>query len=123
MDERALAAYIEALGAHRAETAALAADLEAELAAVIAAAEGANLDDEHDPDGSTVGFERARTQALLHDAQGRLAAIDAGLERVRCGVAPTCTGCGLAIPVERLLALPATTLCVACAAGSRSAGP
>jgi hypothetical protein len=59
------------------------ATLRRSLGEIVEAAAGANLDDEHDPEGATVGFERAQVTKLLSDADVRLAEIDAALERIR----------------------------------------
>ena len=109
----------EALATERAGVLAAVAALEAEVAGIVAAAEGANLDDEHDPEGATVAFERQRSAALLAEARARLVAIDAALARVAGGGYGVCDGCGGPIGAERLEALPATTRCVVCAAGRR----
>ena len=53
--------------------------------------------------------------ALDELAVRRLAAIDAALDRAAQGHLGTCTQCGNAIPIPRLRALPAATLCIACA--------
>lgn len=72
-------------------------------------------DDEHDPEGTTIAYERAQVAALLHQAEVDLAALDHALERLSDGTIQTCDVCGGSIPIERLLALPATRLCVNCA--------
>jgi RNA polymerase-binding transcription factor DksA len=102
----------------RASAVALVADLEADLAA-IGESTAASPDDEHDPEGSTVGFERARVAALLAQARRSLAEIDEALERRRRGSYGVCGRCGTIIPPERLEAMPTASLCVACAATPR----
>lgn len=72
-------------------------------------------DDEHDAEGSTVGFERQRTSALLTVARSELEALATAAARVREGSYGTCSSCGDPIGAERLEALPAATACVACA--------
>jgi hypothetical protein len=48
------------------------ADLERDFDAVVAASESANLDDEHDPEGSTVGFEELSVRTRRgHSPTGR----------------------------------------------------
>ena len=66
--------------------------------------------------------ERGADATLIKDsialdelAVRRLAAIDEALDRAAQGQLGSCTRCGNAIPIPRLRALPATTLCVACA--------
>jgi DnaK suppressor protein len=110
------------IDAARQDTEILIADLEAELAGI---AESTALvpDDEHDAEGSTVGYERARVTALLEAARHRRSELAAALVRVDEGE-DRCAHCGLPIPAERRLALPATRTCVRCAGGrvSRSLG-
>ena len=92
-----------------------------EFDAIVAASAEANLDDEHDPEGATVGFERAQVLALLEQARAHLAALDVALARDEL-VGGRCAGCGEPIAPERLDALPATTLCVRCAGAASSHG-
>lgn len=89
-------------------------DLVAELAA-IAQSTAESPDDEHDAEGSTIGYERARITGLLARSRADLAECDAALVRSQVGTYGTCRACGVQIPAERLAALPATTLCVGCA--------
>lgn len=104
----------DVLAAASSAAAARVADLEEELAAVEEAT-AAGPDDEHDAEGSTVGYERARVAGLLGAARGAVAALTAARERRSAGIAETCDGCGQAIDPRRLDALPATRLCVDCA--------
>jgi RNA polymerase-binding transcription factor DksA len=89
-------------------------DLSDELAAIAESAAADAPDDEHDAEGSTIGYERARVQAILEHAKRRLGELDA-VARLEPGVARRCSSCGDAIPGERLAALPATRICIACA--------
>jgi DnaK suppressor protein len=100
--------------AARAEALAGVSDLRLELAAI---AESTDLipDDEHDAEGSTIGFERARVGALLAQSQRRVAELDLAAARVRAGTYDRCERCGGDIGWERLEALPATRVCVRCA--------
>lgn len=91
------------------------AGLAEELAGIVEAAEGANLDDEHDAEGPTVAFERQRVAALLDQARRSLAALERAAERAAAGTGGRCAACGGPIGSERLAAVPATTRCVACA--------
>ena len=91
--------------------------LEAEIAAVVAASEASNADDEHDPEGATIAFERAQLIAVLEATRTRIAEYDAALARVAAGRYGICDTCGQEIPAARLEARPAATQCVACAAG------
>jgi RNA polymerase-binding transcription factor DksA len=95
----------------RTQVAALATD----FAALVAASESSNADDEHDPEGATIGFERAQLQAVLDATRRRLADIDAALDRVAEGAYGACERCGNPIGAERLGVLPSTRRCIACA--------
>lgn len=89
-------------------------DLESEYAA-LADPETVALDDEHDSEGSTVGFERARVAGLLERARRRVAALDLAARRATDGSYGYCRSCGRKIGDERLSALSATQLCIGCA--------
>jgi DnaK suppressor protein len=108
----------EGLVAQRAELAALAAELRADLAGLVAASAGANADDEHDPEGATIAFERAQTAALLERTEARIDELDVALNRVADGSYGTCVRCGRPIGADRLAARPGSTTCIDCA-GSR----
>jgi DnaK suppressor protein len=86
-----------------------------ELADVLDSASSTTGDDEHDPEGATIGFERAQAQALLDQAVAGLAEIDAALARQASGRYGVCVACGLPIGAERLAARPATDRCIRCA--------
>jgi DnaK suppressor protein len=94
------------------------ADLTAEFDAIVEAAAADAPDDEHDPDGSTVGFERARVAALLELAQRRRAQLDQAISRIGSEAYGRCERCGQTIAPERLTAQPATTTCIACASAA-----
>lgn len=100
----------------------LVQDLRAELAGILVEQEAHPPDDEHDVEGSSVGYERARVAALLGDAERRLAELEAVGERVAAGAYGSCDGCGGPIGVERLAALPATRRCITCASAGRRPG-
>jgi RNA polymerase-binding transcription factor DksA len=74
-----------------------------------------NLDDEHDPEGSTIAFERARIGALLKEARDALGAVDAALAKISGGKYGSCERCEATISPERLVALPTARLCINCA--------
>jgi RNA polymerase-binding protein DksA len=104
----------------RARVAAQVVDLAREFDAIVASAEDTPLDDEHDPDGSTVGFERARVSALLDRARRRLAEVDAALDRMAEGTYGVCVDCGRPVTDERLAARPTATRCIECASHPRA---
>jgi RNA polymerase-binding transcription factor DksA len=90
------------------------ADLRRELNA-IADSTALVPDDEHDAEGATIGFERARVSALLAVRERHVVDLEDALARIRVGTYNDCERCGHNIGLERLAALPATRLCVACA--------
>jgi RNA polymerase-binding transcription factor DksA len=94
------------------------ADLRRELDAVVDSTV-LGPDDEHDAEGSTIGFERARVSALLTVGERRVADLEEALTRIRAGTYHRCQVCGRDIGVERLETLPATRLCVVCASRQR----
>jgi DnaK suppressor protein len=102
------------LATARAGAARVVDDLRAELAA-IEESTAQSPDDEHDAEGSTVGYERARVGALLRAVQAVLDRLDDALVREREGRYGSCATCGKEIPAERLLALPGVQRCAACA--------
>lgn len=86
-----------------------------EFEAIIEASTSANLDDEHDPEGPTVGFERARVAALRRDAIAAQTAIDFAMNKITDGRYGICESCTDVISPARLDALPTARLCIACA--------
>ena len=105
----------ELLAEHRAATEAQLAELTAELVRLAAASVDSNLDDEHDPEGATVGFERAQLSALVDRTREQLRELDAADRRLAAGGYGRCERCTEPIGDERLRALPAARLCVRCA--------
>ena len=104
------------LAGRRADTLSQIADLNAQVDDIVAAAESSNLDDEHDPEGATIGFERAQLTSLLAAARERLREIEAAEQRLRSGTYGGCARCGEPIPADRLVALPTARHCLGCAA-------
>ncbi|GIG38810.1 TraR/DksA family transcriptional regulator [Cellulomonas phragmiteti] len=80
---------------------------------VVDAARGANVDDEHDPEGATIAFERAQLEALAAGAHQRLTEVDAALARLAAGTYGTCAVGGEPLDDARLEARPTATTCVA----------
>lgn len=91
------------------------ADLRRDFAAVVAASQDTNADDEHDPEGATIAFERSQVAALISQAEDHLDEIDGALERLAAGRFGICEGCGQPIPAPRLEARPTARRCVGCA--------
>ena len=79
---------------------------------VVQAAQGANVDDEHDPEGATIAFEREQLRALTTQAAARLGEIDEALARVDDGTYGICAACGEPIGRGRLEARPTASRCI-----------
>ncbi|GAA4698279.1 hypothetical protein GCM10023215_40830 [Pseudonocardia yuanmonensis] len=94
---------------------ARAAALEVQVAALAEQQALTTHDDEHDPEGVTIGFERAQLLGLLSGARDEIAALDRAADRLRDGTYGRCARCGAVIPDVRLEALPATDTCLTCA--------
>ncbi|MFC4071814.1 TraR/DksA family transcriptional regulator [Actinoplanes subglobosus] len=86
-----------------------------QLEALFSASRDSNADDEHDPEGATIGFERAQLTALLAAARERISEVDDALGRMDTGTYGRCDGCRRPIAEERLAARPFARRCIACA--------
>ncbi|MGO4146465.1 TraR/DksA family transcriptional regulator [Paenarthrobacter sp. YAF11_1] len=93
--------------------------LRSDITSVSLARQDSNVDDEHDPEGSTIAFELSQAEALLDQSRAGLEAINAALGRIAQGSYGTCQVCGAAIPEDRLEARPWTPFCVEHASGRR----
>lgn len=89
--------------------------LQERLEAIRDARAGANDDDEHDPEGSTLSTEWSRAQGQREDAERELAHLESAFQRRRQGTYGRCASCGSPIPIDRLRLLPAAEFCVPCA--------
>ena len=92
-----------------------AADLQRAFDALVEATAGSNVDDEHDPEGSTIAFERSQLATSLQQAEAELAEVDAAVRRVDDGTYGRCRVCGGPIGAGRLEARPTATTCIDCA--------
>jgi RNA polymerase-binding protein DksA len=101
--------------AERAKVLLQVADLAAEFEDIVASVAAESPDDEHDPSGSTTGYERQRVAALLDHAYRLLAELDVALDRVSAGTFGICAECDEPIAPERLEARPTATTCIDCA--------
>jgi RNA polymerase-binding transcription factor DksA len=103
----------------RARKLALLPALRADLAAANSARQDSNVDDEHDPEGSTIAFELSQASALLNQSSAGLDQVEAALARIADGTYGTCAVCGEAIAEGRLEARPWTPFCIKHAAAGR----
>ncbi|GLY05437.1 hypothetical protein Acsp01_58160 [Actinoplanes sp. NBRC 101535] len=99
----------------RAEAAAEADTLRRDLEGLFAASRDSNADDEHDPEGATIGFERAQLTALLHAARERIGEVGEALLRVDAGTYGICERCAQPVGAERLAIRPFARHCMSCA--------
>src|ERR1700732_4706773 len=103
------------LRGERAATLRRVQTLAGSLSDIVSNTDGANSDDEHDPEGSTIAFERAQIAALLAEARAYLGELDQAMERLRAGSYSVCERCGGQIGADRLEARPAARTCILCA--------
>lgn len=108
-DARDRLSALRAVAADRADAAAAA------LAELVHDRQGANDDDEHDPEGVTLSSEWSRLSALADAATTELQQVDDALARMDAGTYGICAGCGRAIPDGRLEVRPFAEYCVSCA--------
>lgn len=94
-----------------AQLAALGRDHEA----MVTASESSNADDEHDPEGATIGFERAQLAATIEMTRTRVADLDRALAQLDEGGYGRCEVCGANIGSDRLAARPSARTCITCA--------
>jgi DnaK suppressor protein len=60
--------------------------------------------------------------ALESSARRRLAEVDAALQRMADGTYGICANCGKPIPIDRLRAIPWTTVCLDCSGKAEAVG-
>lgn len=101
--------------ADRAEAVERMRDLGTSFDDIVDAARDSNLDDEHDPEGSTIAAERSLVSSLARGTARQVAQIDAALARLDAGTYGVCTSCGRPIGAARLEARPAAARCIDCA--------
>ncbi|KQS14838.1 molecular chaperone DnaK [Curtobacterium sp. Leaf183] len=97
----------------RSRSVKLLADVERSMRDVSDARDGANTDDEHDPEGATLAWERGSLGAVRDDARRRVEQVDAALARLDEGTYGMCVVGGEPIPEARLAAVPWAATCVA----------
>jgi YteA family regulatory protein len=74
--------------------------------------------DNHPADIASEVFERSKDFSLREDVRTKVKAVDDALNRIEEGTYGACSRCGQAIPLERLEALPYTTMCLPCKAAA-----
>ncbi|SEQ60830.1 TraR/DksA C4-type zinc finger protein [Arthrobacter sp. OV608] len=104
----------------RARKVALLPALRADIVSANSARQDSNVDDEHDPEGSTIAFELSQASALLKQSSAGLDQVDAALARIADGTYGTCAVCGEAIAEGRLEARPWTPFCIRHASAGRT---
>jgi DnaK suppressor protein len=87
----------------------------AELDAVRTARGESSVDDEHDPEGSTLSSEWSRIEGIVRAAEAQRIAVQLALARLFAGSYGTCLECSGPIAADRLLARPEAELCIDCA--------
>ncbi|WIE54132.1 TraR/DksA C4-type zinc finger protein [Curtobacterium sp. MCBD17_003] len=102
-----------ALLAERVRSRRLLGAVERSMDDVASARDGANSDDEHDPEGATLAWERGSLGAVRDDARRRLELVDAALHRLDDGSYGRCLVGGEPIPQARLAAVPWARTCIA----------
>ncbi|WP_442805919.1 TraR/DksA family transcriptional regulator [Streptomyces sp. NBC_01341] len=107
------------LAAERADTLVRIASLSREYDGIVEANALVAIDDEHDPEGSSTAFERSHIASLRAQARSFLDELDQAAQRLDEGDYGVCEDCRGPIPEERLLARPAASTCVRCAAAGR----
>ncbi|ARC57140.1 General stress protein 16O [Frondihabitans sp. 762G35] len=103
------------LDAIRDDALALAERLSDDIRAVSEAREASNVDDEHDPEGSTIAYERSQLEAIRRSALERAADAYEARRRLADGRYGICVRCGRPVPAARLEARPTASVCLDCA--------
>jgi len=114
IDDHRTAHTAELLHAQRAALEEQLRAVDAELVQVRSLrAEG--VDDEHDPEGSTLSSDWSRIYGLRESVVARIDATDRATEKLELGSYGTCQNCGRAIAPDRLIARPDAETCIECA--------
>jgi RNA polymerase-binding transcription factor DksA len=106
------AAAVARLHEERAALRARTAQLDDDMAALIAASRDSNADDEHDPEGQTIAYERSQLSAVTSQTRTHLDEVEAALARVAAGTYGSCEVCHRPIDPDRLEARPTARTCV-----------
>lgn len=99
------------------ESRAALAALSADMLSVSDLRRDSNVDDEHDPEGSTIAFELSQSATLMRDIDTRITELEAALKRLNQGSYGNCEMCRMPIAQGRLEARPWTRYCIDHAGG------
>ena len=105
-------AAVARLHEERAALRARTAQLDDDMAALIAASRDSNADDEHDPEGQTIAYERSQLSAVTSQVRDHLQEVEAALARVADGTYGVCEVCHRPVDPARLEARPTARTCV-----------
>jgi len=114
MDAATLSDMKVALEAERDRLAHEIADLERDSATNLSDSSGENNYRDHMADQGTATFGKELDMTLEGAAREMHATIVAALARIDAGTYGTCVRCGQPVGDERLAAMPAARLCIAC---------
>jgi len=114
MDSVTLAGIKTALEAERDRLAHEISDMERDSATNLSEASGENNYRDHMADQGTATFGKELDMTLEGNARELHAAVVAALARIEAGTYGTCLRCGELVGAERLVAIPAAGLCIAC---------
>lgn len=87
----------------------------ASLASFLASRRDIEVDDEHDPEGSTLAMQYSETAALLDNSRHHRDQVVAALSKIDNADFGSCELCAKPIPLARLKARPTAAHCVPCA--------
>jgi RNA polymerase-binding transcription factor len=121
-EPRAAAVVAARLEAERAAARARLARTDEDLAALFAASQDSNADDEHDPEGQTIAYERAQLAASAESAREQLREVEAAVARLAAGTYGVCEVCSRPVGAARLEARPTARTCVEHAPRRRRGG-
>jgi DnaK suppressor protein len=114
MDAATLAKITAALEAERDRLAHEISDLERDSATNVLDTSGENNYRDHMADQGSATFGKELDMTLEDAAREMYATVLAALARIEAGTYGTCVRCGQPVDVERLVAMPAAGLCIAC---------
>jgi DnaK suppressor protein len=114
MDAATLSNIKAALEAERDRLAREISDLERDSATNISETSGENNYRDHMADQGSATFGKELDMTLEAGAREMLATVVAALARIEDGTYGTCVRCGQPVNAERLVAMPAAGLCIAC---------